>query len=722
MSGSGETQHRDACRPPTDWRDIPLLQQYYLTKQIGKGGFSEVWAAKTKESTEPGSKAPEVVAVKVVQLTCADLEPEEIATLLAEAKFLRNLDCPYLLKCREVVATKDWLVLVLEYLTGGEMFQHIHKIKKYDEMEAARLFAQLENIMFTMPVEKAEAEGKPLRIKIIDLGMSAQYDAKKPLIGCVGTPGFVSPEVWHDKPHTFALDVYALGVVLFVMLTGRKHFNNAEIKNMTYLNRSIKDAPGLQDERFLSLSEPAKQLLMAMLADSPEERPTCMEVLHHPFITAVDSDQEAHRQIGEGVRKRMRELAQLGRVRGLQYALRAPKPGSGDHRALMQELEARRRRLREAGNFDTSAAHMVKAAGRGPRPAGPAAAATAPLSVENVLLEAPEGESRHSSAKAREPFAGAPHVPGNANVDEGDERLSAALVAATAKRLAAAPPGRPGAGDSLYGDSTYDAASRQPEGAAAPNPLHAKAPQPRASRRPLPSFDGLLAASRRFGRPGSDAIVAAAARGRTISDAGDFASGVGVTRRINSATDLALLAAAAGQTAAPGRSRVDLVNALAPALTHCSSMPVVGAGGLAALGLGGIAAGGAAADAAGTGDQVVEGGSPMAMAALVEQALMLRCMSANPATLELMRHQGTIDRLLAAALAGELEGLEGLLPQPAPPSSAAAPAKKPEPGQRQVQQGQGQGNAGSAKALKAWPSGGAAALAPAAGAVGATAK
>ncbi|KAG2496245.1 hypothetical protein HYH03_005843 [Edaphochlamys debaryana] len=344
--------------PATKWRDIPLTHKYTFIKQIGKGGFSEIWLAEDRETRVRK-------AVKVVQLANAELEPEEVTTLIAEAKFLRNLDCPYLVKCEDFTYTDEWLVLVLEYLGGGEMLDHIHKVVKYTEADAARLFAQIvsaiaylhnlnmmhrdlkpENVIFTIPVEESVAQGLPLRVKIIDLGMAGLYDPAKEVRGCVGTPGFVAPELWNDKPHTPACDIYSLGAMLFIMLTGRKPHGGLDIRMMTYCNKSIKDAPGLKDERFLSLSPTARDLLLRMLADDPGARPSCMDVLHHPFIAAVDSNMDAHREIGDVVRKRMRELAQLRRVHGLRYALRASQPAGGDQVALLDILDQRRLRIK----------------------------------------------------------------------------------------------------------------------------------------------------------------------------------------------------------------------------------------------------------------------------------------------------------------------------------------------------------------------------------------
>eukprot|EP00198_Chlamydomonas_reinhardtii_P000314 XP_001689649.1 predicted protein [Chlamydomonas reinhardtii] len=390
-------------KPDTEWRDIALVQQYNLKKQLGKGGFSEVWLSEHKETGD-------TVAIKVVQLAHADLEPEEIATLIAEAKFLRTLDCPYILKCYDTTHTSDWLILTLEYLTGGEVFEHIHKVKKYTEVDAAKLFAQVvsaisylhnlnlmhrdikpENIMFTHPVEAFQAEGKPLRVKVIDFGMCAQYNADKPIIGCVGTPGFVPPEVWNDKPHSFAMDVYALGIVLFVMLTGRKPFAGQDIRKMTYCNKRFVDAPGLQDERYLALSADAKDLLLKMLADDPKARPTCMEVLKHPFMTADESNAAAHREMGDLVRNRMRDLAKIRRLHGLRYAMHAQRREGTSTADFLQELDKKRKmnlaRCRDSVNTSMDVGTTTPMSGDGSTATSGAASSVPPTLRRSSLVD-----------------------------------------------------------------------------------------------------------------------------------------------------------------------------------------------------------------------------------------------------------------------------------------------------------------------------------------------
>ncbi|GIL50852.1 hypothetical protein Vafri_6844 [Volvox africanus] len=661
---------------------MPLVSKYELIKQIGKGGFSEIWLAE-----DVGSR--ERVALKVVDLTNPDLEAAEVANLVAESKFLRSLDCPFLLRCQETDASEEWLVLVLEYMAGGEIMDHIHKVKKYTEADAAKLFAQMvsaisylhnlnlihrdikpENVLFVRPVEECEAEGKPLRIKVIDLGMAALYDPQKPIRGCIGTPGFVSPELWHEEPHAPACDIYALGVVLFIMLTGRKPHSGADIRLMTYCNKSILEAPGLRDERFLSLSSAARELLLAMMADDPRVRPTCMEVLRHPFITAVDSNAEAHREIEESVRRRMRELAQLRRIHGLRFALQLQKPRGADHMEFLQALEQRRLKLNgESGAFgrtseafgrlscangggggggggcnsntDVAAADGNDVGRAGSVPAFGRCSLAVSYSIPAPILMTRDHATDMSAAAAAAAAAATQHAAATETAAAVSiTHVSNAMTPAVASTLGL------GGGRIVHSGRHHTPQLLQPiaepSPASEPSPVlplmaaGTAAPADRAAA----AVQGTPLVNRSSGRNSPKA---------QSREEGEPVSAAAATRHRTGSGGRGPIAASAVTepgSIASGTSRnpvqidtMAVVNALT-ALQRSASANTVTFEALATsvpLGAGGSGGGD---------DRPPDGGSPVATAELMEQARMIRCMSANSETLELLSHQRSLKKML----------------------------------------------------------------------------
>lgn len=141
---------------------------------------------------------------------------------------------------------------------------------------------------------------KPVPIvKLVDLGLAHIYDPQVPEKGVLGSAGFVAPEIIRGGVHSPAMDVYAMGVLLFIMLVGRKPFNNTENENLRYCFLKLHDAPGLKDPRWLDLSPDAKYLLMGMLAFDPERRLTAKQVAQHEWV--VSEGGLAHRPLGQDV-------------------------------------------------------------------------------------------------------------------------------------------------------------------------------------------------------------------------------------------------------------------------------------------------------------------------------------------------------------------------------------------------------------------------------------
>lgn len=71
-------------------------------------------------------------------------------------------------------------------------------------------------------------------------------------IGGLGSVGFIAPEILKDQVHTPAMDIFGMGVVLFIMLVGRKPFDVKETENLTYANIGLEGAPGLKDSRLVA--------------------------------------------------------------------------------------------------------------------------------------------------------------------------------------------------------------------------------------------------------------------------------------------------------------------------------------------------------------------------------------------------------------------------------------------------------------------------------------
>lgn len=132
---------------------------------------------------------------------------------------------------------------------------------------------------------------------------------------CAGSAGFVAPEIIKGKAHTPSMDIFSMGVLLFIMLVGRKPFNMSETENLKYGKMSLSQAPGLKDPRWLDLSPDAKDLLMRMLAYEPERRIKANEILKHDWV--VTEGGHVPRILGTDVALGAAAVAEMRRLRFL---------------------------------------------------------------------------------------------------------------------------------------------------------------------------------------------------------------------------------------------------------------------------------------------------------------------------------------------------------------------------------------------------------------------
>jgi len=329
------------------WDDHPARKEWELIKDLGAGSFSQVVLARNRTTGH-------VAALKVVFLGSPDMDNETRTMLSQEGEILAELHHPHLVSCSEVIRSPRALVFVLEYLAGCNVLDGLlRRSNKYTERDAAEIFVQLasavaylhsqgiihrdikpENLVYAaMPQWTSDAKISSLLtlnlkdkdrnngnqdhpvVKLVDLGMAWRMHPNEVDRGCLGSAAFVAPEIILGGEHTPAMDIFGMGVLLFIMLVGRKPFNIAESENLKYGKMSLAEAPGLKDPRWLDLSPDAKDLLMGMLSFNPKRRFTAEQVLAHEWISRRRS--HSLRLLGEDVALGAATVAEVRRLRFL---------------------------------------------------------------------------------------------------------------------------------------------------------------------------------------------------------------------------------------------------------------------------------------------------------------------------------------------------------------------------------------------------------------------
>lgn len=271
---------------------LDIATMYTLGDELGRGRFSVVQAATHKKE---GAR----YAVKVVENDSLGDE-ENLEALETEIKILRQLSHPHVVNLKEVVTTKDNTYIVMELLSGGELFNRIVDKGCFTEAEAADLFAQiLLSIDYLHSRDIVHRDVKPENIlfvssesadmKLIDFGYAGLWAADKQLTGLCGTPDYVAPEVltWYDDddngtPYGKGSDLWSLGVLLYVILSGCSPFSADEEEQL--LKQVAEAKYEFFEHEWKNISAEAKDIISRLLVVDPAKRLTMPELLSHAWV------------------------------------------------------------------------------------------------------------------------------------------------------------------------------------------------------------------------------------------------------------------------------------------------------------------------------------------------------------------------------------------------------------------------------------------------------
>ncbi|XP_029161877.1 serine/threonine-protein kinase 17B-like [Nylanderia fulva] len=216
----------------------------------------------------------------------------EVAVLDAAAH------CSRLVSLHQVFETNTEMVLVLELAPGGELQMILDRDEVPEERQVARLLKQiLDGIAFLHSLNVAHLDIKPQNlvltgefpdcdVKLCDFGISRYISHGADIREILGTPDYVAPEVLNYEPISLATDMWSVGVLLYVLLTGCSPFGG-DTKQETFCNisRCRLDFP---DDLFEDVSEEARDLMRKLMVKDPSERLTVTECLQHPWFNMFE--------------------------------------------------------------------------------------------------------------------------------------------------------------------------------------------------------------------------------------------------------------------------------------------------------------------------------------------------------------------------------------------------------------------------------------------------
>ncbi|XP_040292250.1 serine/threonine-protein kinase 17A-like [Bufo bufo] len=258
-------------------------------KELGRGKFAVV--KKCVELLTGNEYAAKFLRKRRKGEDCRSDIINEIA-ILEMARF-----SPHVVDLHEVFETNSEIILVMEYAAGGEIFNQCvaDQDEAFTEKDVVRLIRQiLQGVLYLhgnnvvhldlKPQNILLTSSKPLGdIRIVDFGLSRQVDSIKEVREILGTPEYVAPEVLNYEPISTATDMWSIGVLTYVMLTGISPFLG-DTKQETFLNIS-QVAIQYSQEEFEGISDEAIQFIKSLLIKNPRKRARADECLKHAWLS-----------------------------------------------------------------------------------------------------------------------------------------------------------------------------------------------------------------------------------------------------------------------------------------------------------------------------------------------------------------------------------------------------------------------------------------------------
>ncbi|XP_067280175.1 serine/threonine-protein kinase MARK2 isoform X4 [Pseudorasbora parva] len=229
-----ESKPGGRCNMPHSTADEqPHIGCYRLLKTIGKGNFAKVKLAKHVLTGKE-------VAVKIIDKT--QLNSSSLQKLFREVRIMKLLNHPNIVKLFEVIETEKTLYLVMEYASGGEVFDYLVAHGRMKEKEARAKFRQIVSAVQychqkCIVHRDLKAENllldADMNIKIADFGFSNEFTLGNKLDTFCGSPPYAAPELFQGKKYDGPeVDVWSLGVILYTLVSGSLPFDGQNLKEL----------------------------------------------------------------------------------------------------------------------------------------------------------------------------------------------------------------------------------------------------------------------------------------------------------------------------------------------------------------------------------------------------------------------------------------------------------------------------------------------------------
>ncbi|XP_016532084.1 calcium/calmodulin-dependent protein kinase type II subunit gamma-like isoform X4 [Poecilia formosa] len=286
-----------------------FTDEYQLYEELGKGAFSVVrrcvkkssgqeYAAKIINTKKLSARAPPKIPAPTAAGDGRDGQVQNLTDhqkLEREARICRLLKHPNIVRLHDSISEEGFHYLVFDLVTGGELFEDIVAREYYSEADASHCISQiLESVNHIHQHDIVHRDLKPenlllaskmkgAAVKLADFGLAIEVQGEQQAwFGFAGTPGYLSPEVLRKDPYGKPVDIWACGVILYILLVGYPPFwDEDQHKLYQQIKAGAYDFPSPEWD---TVTPEAKNLINQMLTINPAKRITAEQALKHPWV------------------------------------------------------------------------------------------------------------------------------------------------------------------------------------------------------------------------------------------------------------------------------------------------------------------------------------------------------------------------------------------------------------------------------------------------------
>jgi len=254
-----------------------------IIKKIGKGNYAKVYLVQDVDNYEE-------FALKSISKKKILNSTRGVSAVVNEINIMKKLHHPNLVAIHRVYESEKHVNLILDYVSGGDLFQRLLKKINFTEYNASCFIKNLlEALSYMHELKIVHRDLKPenilmmsteddTKIKLVDFGLACEIK-NNGFLKC-GSPGYVAPEILRNMPYGTKIDVFSAGVILYIVLCGRVPFAGNAQQDVLQQNKQCKIY--FKAKHWKNISRTGIDLVLRMTDPNPGTRISAREALEHP--------------------------------------------------------------------------------------------------------------------------------------------------------------------------------------------------------------------------------------------------------------------------------------------------------------------------------------------------------------------------------------------------------------------------------------------------------